>query len=508
MGLTRRECLKTLGAAGMALAAPGFSFAGKETPDQPNILFIMSDDHAVNAFGCYGSRLAGIAPTQNIDRLAAQGMRLDACLCTNSICVPSRASILTGEYSHKNGVYTLSDRLDPERENVAKMIRASGYQTATIGKWHLKEEPAGFDYWNILPGQGRYHNPILKEIGTGEKTYEGYSTDIITDLSIKWLHSRKEDKPFFLMCHYKASHEPWHYAERHEELFRDIEIPEPESLWEDKSHRSEGSREYGFTISTMVSRMERKNHATGPLDTSGMDETRKKRAGYQKFVKDYLRTVAGIDENVGRLLDYLDREGLAENTVVIYTSDQGYFLGEHDYIDKRWMFEESLRMPFIVRYPPETAPGSINSDLILNVDFAPLFLDYAGVPAAENMQGRSFRANLHGQTPPDWRESMYYRYWQHCSRPAHYGVRTKHYKLIFYYGLPLDANGAEKTPTKPGWELYDLQKDPHELRNVYNNPSYAGVVKELKQELLRLKDELGDRDENYPELMELRHVIW
>ena len=505
---TRRECLGVLGAAGVLLPVRELALARGNAAQRPNILFIMSDDHAVNAIGCYGSRLTGVAKTPNIDRLAAEGMRLDSCLCTNSICVPSRASILTGEYSHVNGVYTLSDRLDPRRQNVAKLLRSAGYQTAMIGKWHLKEEPSGFDYWNVLPGQGRYHNPVLKEKGTGSKTHEGYCTDVITDLSLDWLGNRDTKEPFFLMCHYKASHEPWHYAERHADLYRDVDIPEPPSLWEDKSHRSDGSREYGFSISTMVSRMERDKHPTGPLDTTGMDETQKKRAGYQKFLKDYLRTIAGIDENIGRLLEHLDREGLAENTVVIYTSDQGYFLGEHDYIDKRWMYEESLRMPFVVRYPPEIEPGTVNDDLVINTDFAPMFLDYAGLATPDTMQGRSFRASLAGRTPTDWRTSMYYRYWQHCSRPAHYGVRTKRYKLIFFYGLPLDANGAEKQASKPGWELYDLEKDPHELKNIYDDPGYGDVVKELKAELTRLKKELGDTDEKYPELMELRTEFW
>jgi len=491
---------------------------------RPNILYIMADDHAANAISCYGGRLSKVNKTPNIDRIAVEGIRLDNCFCTNSICTPSRASILTGKYSHLNGVYTLRDDFDRSQQNVAELLQQSGYQTAIIGKWHLHTEPRGFDYYNVLPGQGRYHDPLFKEKGKpwqygskGGEVYKGYVTDIITDISLDWLKNRNKDKPFFLMCHHKAPHGLWEYADRHAHLYQDIEIPEPASLWEDKSHRSPGSREYGSTISThnkvrnMVNRMQQRWWPTGRLDTSGMDENQKTRAAYQKYLKDYLRCVAAIDENVGRLLDYLDKEGLTENTVVIYTSDQGMFLGEHDYYDKRWMFEESLRMPFVARYPEEIKPTTVNDDIILNVDFAPTFLDYAGIPTPSEMQGKSFRANLAGRTPSNWRRSMYYRYWMHRAHhdvPAHYGIRTKRYKLIFFYGLPLDARGARNDPTPPGWELYDLKEDPYELKNVYNDPAYADVVKQLKSQLLYLKEKLGDVDEKYPELMKVREKYW
>jgi len=517
----------------------------------------MADDHAATAISCYGSRLAAVARTPNIDRIAAEGVRALNCFCTNSICVPSRATILTGQYSHVNGVYSLADKLDPHRPNLAKLLQQAGYQTAVIGKWHLKTEPTGFDYWNILPGQGRYHDPIMQEKGSdredrkpspmevtaelaglwlaepprfedrpsrrqrrfdelfaetrtfGKQIHRGFSTDVITDLSIRWLEQRDEQRPFFLMTHFKNAHAPWDFAERHAELYRDIDIPEPESLWEDKSHRSAGSREYGFTVSgTQLERMQKKNYPTGPLDTSGMTRTQKIKAVYQKYLKDYLRCVAAIDENVGRLLDFLRARNLENNTVVIYTSDQGLFLGEHDYIDKRWIYEESLRMPLLIRYPLEIKPGSVNDDIIINADFAPTILDYAAYRRPSWMQGASFRQNLRGRTPPDWRSSMYYRYWQHGSRPAHYGIRTKRYKLIFFYGLPLGIKGAQTKPTKPGWELYDLRLDPHELNNVYEHPAYRSIVKSLKAELLEKKEQLGDTDEKYPELLKLVEEYW
>jgi len=515
--MQRRGFLKTMGLGTAALALPKVLFAGPKAQARSNILFIMSDDHATNAISCYGGMLSKVAKTPNIDRIAADGVRLTNCFCTNSICTPSRATILTGQYSHVNGVYILSDQLDPDRQNVAKLLQNAGYQTAVVGKWHLKTQPAGFDYWNVLPGQGRYYDPLLKEKGrlwepgnAGGQMHKGYATDIITDISLGWLRNRDPDKPFFLLCHHKSPHGLWEYATRHAHLYQDVTIPEPASLWEDKSHRVPASRDCVVTIGELAERMagratrgrKGRKWPTGRLDISGMDEKQKKSAAYQKYLKDYLRCVAAIDENVGRMLDYLDREGLTENTAVIYTSDQGMFLGEHDYYDKRFIYEESLRMPFLVRYPREIKPHSVNEDIIINADFAPTFLDLAGEPTPPDMQGRSLRPNLAGQTPPDWRTSMYYRYWMHGDRPAHYGVRTKRYKLIFFYSLGLDKTKGE--PMEPGWELYDLEKDPREMKNIYNDPLYVNVVKELKREIFRLKRELGDTDEKYPELVKLR----
>jgi len=482
---------------------------------KPNIIYIMADDHASNAISIYQSRLANIAPTPNIDRIAKEGVLLTNTFCTNSICVPSRATILTGKYSHVNNVYTLQDELDPEQENIAKIFQRNGYQTALFGKWHLKKIPSGFDEFKVLPGQGKYHNPAFKDKENwkdsreGEIEYKGFSTDLITNFSLEWLKKRDKKRPFVLFTHFKNAHGPWDYAKRHEKLFEGVNIPEPESLWEDKSHRSEGSREYGFTISEkMVNNLTRPNWPTGTLDTTKMSATEKTKAAYQKYLKDYLRCVKAIDENVGRILAYLKEEGLTENTIVIYTSDQGMFLGEHNYMDKRWMFEEALRMPFMIRYPKKLKPGTVVDDIIINVDFAPLLLDFAGLPIPENIQGRSFKSNLMGETPSDWREAMYYRYWLHTnSRPAHYGIRTKDFKLIFFYGLPLGKKGTYSEPTKPGWELYDLRHDPFELQNVYSDVRYQDKVKELKNELHRLKIKLGDKDEKYPGMMQLLKIF-
>ncbi|MCR8635828.1 sulfatase [Paenibacillus radicis (ex Xue et al. 2023)] len=500
---------------------------------KPNIVYIMSDDHCANAISIYGSRIAKVFQTPNLDRIGKEGAVLKSCFCTNAICSPSRASIITGLYPHKHGVKTLSDALDPELDTYPKRMQAGGYQTALVGKWHLHGVPQGFDYYEILPGQGEYFSPYfldqttdweaverfmdqqedwskVKNYGHFGQKHEGYVTDLITDKCVSWLEQRDQGKPFMLMCHHKAPHDDFEYHPRYERLFDDVEIPEPESLWEDKGHRSAGSREYGTTVSeknprrNAVTTMSRSGYPTGPLNLEGLDAVGRTKAAYQKYLKDYLRVVKGIDDNVGRLLDYLDKEGLAENTIVIYTSDQGMFLGEHDYIDKRWIFEESLQMPMLIKYPQEIKPGSIVEDIVTNVDFAPTLLDYAGLDAAANMQGRSFRKVIEGQTPDDWPNKVYYRYWMHMAHhdnPAHYGIRTKEYKLIFFYGLPLDASDALPEPTPASWELYDLRNDREELANVYDNPAYANVAQRLKEQLFEMKTEVGDGDDSYPELL-------
>ena len=485
-------------------------------PQKPNILFIMADDHTSQAFGLYGSIIDSIAPTPNIRQLAREGMQFNRVYCTNSICVPSRASILTGNYSHINQVYTLSDALDPGLDNVAKRLQAGGYQTAIVGKWHLKKEPTGFDYYNVLPGQGRYQNPILKEKGDswedhnkGGTSYEGYSADVITTESLKWLKNRASDKPFMMMCHFKAVHEPFDYAARFDSLFRDIEIPLPASFKEDQAHRSPATQDRGMFVKDLRDRYlgRAQRYPQPPLDTTGMDSNEVMYATYQKFLKNYLRGVAGIDENIGRLLQFLEENDLADNTLVIYTSDQGYFLGEHGYIDKRWMYEESARMPFIARFPRSIPANSQNDDLILNVDFAPTFLEIAGLEEMNNVQGRSFMANMQGRTPSDWRTSFYYRYWQHERRAAHYGIRTNRYKLIFFYAHPLDMRGTTAAAT-PGWEFYDLQTDPQELNNLYHQPDHRSLIDSLKNEILVHKKVLGDSDEKYPALMTIRSKYW
>ena len=509
------------------------------TPARPNVLFIMADDHAANAISAYGSRLASVFRTPHIDRLAHEGMLLENCHCTNAICTPSRATILTGRHSHVNGVRTLYDPLPADAHTFVEDFQAAGYATAIFGKWHLHARPRGFDTFSILPGQGIYHDPYFVDPhdewpspdgagGAGEGRFypegtrhTGYVTDLVTDKTLDWLAHRDRDKPFLLFCQHKAPHDEFEYAERYEHELDGIEIPEPDSLFEDKSHRSDGSRDYGTTVSdrnvrrNAVRTMSREDYPTGSLDIRGLGSRDRTKAAYQKYLKDYLRCVRGIDDGVGRILELLDRDGLRDNTIVIYTSDQGMFLGEHDYIDKRWIYEEALQMPFLVRYPPEIRPGSRSDAVVSNLDFAQTLLDYAGIAApgansaasaASGMQGRSFRPILAGDEPADWRHIVYNRYWMHMEHhdnPAHYGIRTQEHKLIFFYGLPLDANGAQPYVTPPGWELYDLVRDPHELNNVYNDPEYAEVAARLKSELFALKRETGDTDEQYPELQEL-----
>ncbi len=472
---------------------------------KPNILFILTDDHAAHAMSCYGSR---INRTPQLDRIAEGGLRLDNCFCTNSICTPSRASILTGTYNHVNGVTTLTTMMDNALVTFPKLLQSAGYQTAIFGKWHLGEGPkhcpTGFDEWAVLPGQGFYHNPTFifpGPEGGVKRTVRGYATDIITDMCLDWLDRRDPSRPFCLLCHHKAPHRPWYPDEKHAGLFLNEDVPEPETLQDDYSNRAKAAAAAAMRVGVHMSETDLKCEMPDE-----MPESELRRWAYQRYIKDYLRVVQSVDDNVGRLLDYLDAKGLAEDTVVIYTSDQGFFLGDHGWYDKRFMYEESLRMPFVLRYPREVRPGSVNGDLVLNVDFAPLLLDLAEVAIPPQMQGRSFRPQIQGGTPPDWREAMYYRYWMnraHHNVAAHYGIRTLKHKLIYYYYdgcnqpgtmSPLCAGRAKIMPLdfEPEWELFDLERDPREMRNVIADPAYAGVARELKDELHRLQAELGD----------------
>lgn len=490
--------------------------AGARAADRkPNILYIMSDDHAAHAIGAYGGRLASLNPTPNIDRLAREGMLLTNVFCTNAICVPSRATIMTGQYSHTNGVKTLDGGLRPAEQSLAHAMRSAGYETAVVGKWHLEHEPA-FDYYAVLPGQGSYFNPVLHILGRpwpdNQRRFAAYdslhSSDVITDLSLDWLRKRNNSKPFFLMHQFKAPHDNFENAERYDWLYENTEIPEPETLWRTPNYGSPATRGTGTSVSKRNARRNMGQHMFVNPDLPDRDYTK---TAYQRYLKKYLRCVRGVDDNVGRLFAHLKQTGELDNTVIVYTSDQGFMLGEHDYIDKRWMYEESMRMPFLVRYPGVVKEGSRSNALINNADFAPTILEIAGSKPSPGMQGCSFAPILRGAEPRDWRAATYYRYWMHMAHhdnPAHYGIRTKEYKLIFFYGLPLDAAGALQEPTQPGWELYDLRKDSIETTNVYGKAEYAGVVRNLKSELLRLKQEIGDTDERYPELMEVRRKYW
>jgi arylsulfatase A-like enzyme len=450
---------------------------------RPNIVFIMTDDHAAHAISAYGSKLI---QTPNIDRLAKEGMKFENCFVTNSICTPSRAAILTGKYSHLNGV-PVFNHLDNSQPLLSKYLQAAGYHTGMIGKWHLggqdpkrpeEGKPAGFDYWNILPGQGAYFDPVMIENGDRKKL-TGYTTDIITDLSIDFVKNRPQDKPFFLMYHHKAPHRNWQPDEKHRKQYENYEPPIPATFDDDYKGKSDASRQATMHIDENLTRNDLKMDPPAGLSGAAL-----KKWKFKRYMQDYLACVQSVDDNIGRFLEFLDKNGLAENTIVIYTSDQGFFLGEHNFFDKRFMYEESLRMPFLIRWPGKIKPGSVSKGMILNVDFAPMMLDAAGVKTPADMQGRSFLPLLAGRMPKDWRTSMYYRYYHPGDHnvAAHYGIRTQQYKLIYFNKLNQ-------------WELYDLRKDPLEMRNVYSDPAYQKIVEQLKKEMNRLKKELKDEDQ-------------
>ena len=479
----------------------------------PNILFVFADDHAYQAISAYGSK---INQTPNIDRLAREGMRFDRCLVTNSICAPSRAVILSGKYSHLNGVLDNQLAFDGNQQTFPKLLQQAGYQTALIGKWHLKSDPTGFDHWEVLPGQGAYYNPDFRT-REGAKTYPGHTTDIATDLALDWLeNTRAPDQPFLLMYQHKAPHRNWMPGLEYLSMFDGETVPEPETLFDDYSHRASPARNqemevgrhmfssydlklaprapeglseqeavfwertYGRLTAEQAeawyAAYEPKNEQLRRENPQGADRVR---WHYQRYIKDYLRCIAQIDRNLGRVLDYLDESGLAENTVVVYSSDQGFYLGEHGWYDKRWMYEESLRTPLIVRWPGQVAPGGVNRAITSNLDFAPTFLDIAGVAAPADMQGASLVPLLRSETVEGWRESFYYHYYENDAHNVvpHYGVATDRYKLIHYPGT------AE-------WELFDRETDPNEIASRYDDPAYEKVQADLHAELEGLRNDL------------------
>jgi arylsulfatase A-like enzyme len=493
----RSGCIACLTVAFLAIAAP----AAARAADRPNIVFIFSDDHGYQAVSAYNDPRK-LLQTPNIDRIGQDGMRFDRCLVPNSICGPSRASVLTGKYSHANGFYNnaATSRFDGSQVTFPKLMHAAGYQTAIIGKWHLVSDPTGFDHWHILPGQGVYYNPPMIRNGQRVK-HDGYVTDLITDFSLDWLKQRDKAKPFVLMMQHKAPHREWEPALRHLGHDNDRRYPEPDTLFDDYAGRGKAEHEQDMMVAKTMNAKDLKltpppqmtpeqrkvwdayygphNEAFKKANPQGKDLVRWK---YNRYMHDYLGCIKGVDESVGRVLKYLDDEGLANNTIVVYSSDQGFYLGEHGWFDKRWIFEESLRTPLLVRWPGMTKAGSVNKDIVSNLDFAETFLEAAGLPAPAEMQGRSLVPLLRGQTPADWRKSFYYHYYE---RPGphnvarHYGVVTDRYKLVHFY-----------EPDMTYGELFDNQKDLRELKSVFNDPTYADVRKEMEAELARLRAEL------------------
>jgi len=498
---------------------------------RPNILFIMSDDHTAQAVGAFATLLKDLNPTPNIDTLAKEGMCFDNAFCTNGICTPSRACIITGQYNHVNGVFDLGGHISPEKQALPILMREAGYQTAMIGKWHLKVEP-NYDYYKVVPGQGKYFNTEFRIQGDkpwpkNTVKYEGsHSTDVITDSLLEWFKEERDpEKPFFISHHYKAPHDYFESNPRYDDYLADVDIPEPESLWSlptnwgslaTRGHNDELVPHIGTSIGR---RNPRRSYAVDlpqkfpdefkwdPNDPELSDE-QVKRLAYQAYLKKYLRCVKGIDENLKRVFDYLKAEGLYDNTLIVYTGDQGFWLGEKDYQDKRWAYDASQRMPFIVRHPATIPAGTRSDAIIENVDYPALMLDYAGVELPDSIQGQSFRKICEtGKEPADWKQAAYYRYWMHMAHhdnPGEMAIRTKTHKLIYFYGC--NYEGEYQTP--PAWELYDLVKDPDELINVYDNPVYANVREELKKQLAELRAEVGDDGSHYPKCEAVVQSFW
>ncbi len=495
---TRRGFLKAAGLGAAAILLPqAKALAARKKKAGPNILFMFSDDHAFQAISAYGGILAKVAPTPNIDRIAKEGMLFKKCYVTNSICAPCRAVIQTGKHSHLNGVLNNGNVFDDKQQTFPKILKnTTEYQTAIVGKWHLKSRPVGFDYDEVLPGQGAYYNPTFIKRGETVR-HEGYNTEITTDLGLNWLkNERDKSRPFMLMLQFKAPHRRWEPGPKQLTLFDDVTMPEPSNLFDDYSGRGTAAHTQDMSIEKTMTAADLKLTAPGDLtpkqkkvwdaaygpknaafekaNLSGKELIRWK---YQRYIKDYLRCIRSVDDNIGRVLDYLDRSGLADNTVVMYSSDQGFYLGDHGWFDKRFMYEESFRTPFMVKWPGVVKPGSVNSNLVQNLDFAQTFLDIAGAKEPSDMQGVSLKPLLMGRKPANWRKSLYYHYYEfpavHSVR-RHEGVAMGRYKLIHFYDLD-------------EWEFFDLKRDAAEMKSEYDNPEYAGKVKELKAELKRLK---------------------
>lgn len=498
---------------------------------KPNILFIMSDDHTAQAVGAYATVLKELDPTPTIDELAREGIVFENAFCTNGICTPSRACVITGQYNHNNGVFDLGGRIKPENQMLPIQMRKAGYQTAIIGKWHLKEEP-NFDYYKVLPGQGKYYNTQFRVQGdkawpNNVVTHDGqHSSDAITDSALEWFKNERDpDKPFFVCHQYKAPHDFFENAQRYQSYLADVTIPEPPTLYDvpdswgsiaTRGHNNELMPHIGTSIG---SRNPRRSYAVDlysrfpeefppGYNSATLSEVETTRLAYQAYLKKYLRCVKGVDDNLKRLFDYLKAEDLYDNTVIIYTGDQGFWLGEKDYQDKRWAYDQSQRMPFIVRYPKSIKAGIRSDAIVENVDYPALMLDFAGADIPDSVQGRSFREICEtGSEPEDWKTAAYYRYWMHMAHhdnPGEMAIRTKTHKLIYFYGA--DYKGENQTP--PGWELYDLSKDPDELVNVYDDPAYAEVRDKLKAQFAKLRTEIGDDGSHHPGCEAVVQEFW
>ncbi len=500
--------MRLLAALGALLVATCLACADPPAApaQRPNIVFILADDHAAHAVSAYGST---INRTPHIDRLAAEGVRFEHCFATNAICTPSRASIITGQYSHVNGVPAFN-RFDASRATIAKHLHEAGYATALFGKWHLGSDPAGFDTWKILPGQGVYVNPSFTS-PSGTDRFEGHVTELTTRFAIDWLRTRPKDRPFFLCVHHKAPHRSWVPDAANAARWKDRDIPLPATFDDDFATRCAASREADMGVVGHLTNYDLKIPApagaspeerrrwdntvpkqivlelpSGPFVLRGVDAARWK---YERYMRDYLACVQGVDDSVGAILAELAAQGLERDTIVVYTSDQGFFLGDHGWFDKRFMYEESIRMPLLVRWPGVATPGLVQGAMALNVDFAPTFLEAAGLPIPTEIQGKSLVPLIAGRTPSGWRDVMYYRYYDDGGEhkvAQHYGIRTDRWKLIRFQAA--DGTG------QPCVELFDLAADPHELKNLADDPAFAATRAELEARLEALKREVGDND--------------
>lgn len=525
--------MKNISAA-LLLPAVAFHLTGcgtqeKKEVKQPNIIFIMTDDHTTQAMSCYGGSLI---QTPNMDRIANEGIRFDNCYAVNALSGPSRACVLTGKFSHVNGFTDNAATFNGNQQTFPKLLQQAGYQTAVIGKWHLISEPQGFDHWSILTGQeeqGDYYSPEFNENGK-RITEEGYVTDIITDKAIRFLDNRDKSKPFCMMFHQKAPHRNWMPAPRHLGIFNNTVFPEPATLFDDYKGRGRAAAEQDMSLAKtftedwdlkLMTREELLKDTTNRLskvyrrmpeevqlkwDSVYAPRIAEYRKGnlkgkalvswkYQQYMRDYLATVLSVDESIGALMNHLEAIGELDNTIIVYTSDQGFFLGEHGWFDKRFMYEECQRMPLVIRYPKAIKAGSVSSAICMNVDFAPTFLDFAGIKIPEDIQGASLKPILEneGKTPENWRKAAYYHYYEYPAEhmvKRHYGIRTQDFKLIHFY------NDIDE------WEMYDMKKDPQELNNVYQNPEYR-EEREALMTLLKETQELykdTDPDEKVKEL--------